>query len=92
MKTKPKTMSASKQARIGRDLAGDFVILISGFFMHDLMLTARRMLQEKLKFGGQPTFDRTAWAMLQRLRKFLEANGTRISPFPMNAISRVKAK
>jgi hypothetical protein len=58
MKTKPKTMSASKQARIGRDLAGDFVILISGFFMHDLMLTARRMLQEKLKFGTPPTFDR----------------------------------
>ncbi len=31
----PKTISVSKQARIGRDLAGDFVILISGFFMHD---------------------------------------------------------
>jgi len=37
------------------------------------------MLQEKLKFGAQPTFDRTAWATLQRLRQFLEANGTRIA-------------
>src|ERR1700716_1867010 len=92
MKRKPKTISASKRARTGRDLARDFAILVSEFSMHDLMSRARRMLQEKLKFGGQPTFDRTAWAMLQRLRKFLEANGTRISPFPMNAISRVKAK
>jgi hypothetical protein len=26
--------------------------------MHDLMLRAGRMLQEKLRFGTQPTFDR----------------------------------
>ncbi len=43
----------------GRDLARNVAILISEFFTHDLMLRARRMLQEKLKFGGQPTFDRT---------------------------------
>jgi hypothetical protein len=51
-------MSASKHARTGRDLAGDFAILISEFFNHDLMLRARRTLQEKLKFEAQPTFDR----------------------------------
>jgi hypothetical protein len=72
-------MSASKPARTGRDLARDFAILISEFSMHDLMLRARRMLQEKLKFGAQPTFDRTGLGNPQRLRKFLEANGARIS-------------
>ena len=51
-------MSASKPARTGRDLARDFAILIREFSMHDLMLRAGRMLQEKLKFGAQPTFDR----------------------------------
>jgi hypothetical protein len=58
MKMKPKTISVSKPARTGRDLARDFAILISEFSMHDLMLRAGRMLQEKLKFGAQPTFDR----------------------------------
>ena len=58
MKRKPKTISASKPARTGGDLARDFAILISEFSMHDLMLRAGRMLQEKLKFGAQPTFDR----------------------------------
>jgi hypothetical protein len=48
-------MSASKPARTGRDLARDFAILIREFSMHDLMLRAGRMLQEKLKFGAQPT-------------------------------------
>jgi hypothetical protein len=41
-----------------RQPAGDFAILIGEFFIHDLMLRDRRMLQEKLKFGAQPTFDR----------------------------------
>jgi hypothetical protein len=45
-------MSASKPVRTGRDSAGDFAILIGEFFIHDLMLRDRRMLQEKLKFGA----------------------------------------
>jgi hypothetical protein len=45
-------MSASKPVRTGRDLAGDFAILTGEFFIHDLTLRDRRMLQEKLKFGA----------------------------------------
>jgi hypothetical protein len=55
-------MSASKPVRTGRDLAGDFAILTGEFLIHDLTLRDRRMLQEKLKFGAQPTFDRNGLA------------------------------
>jgi hypothetical protein len=55
----PKTISVSKPARTARDLARNVAILISEFLIPDLTLRGGRMLQEKLKFGTQPTFDRT---------------------------------
>jgi hypothetical protein len=79
MKRKPKTISVSKPARTGRDLARNLAILVSEFFIHKLTLRAGRMLQEKLKFRAQPTFDRTAWDNASTIAQILEPNGTRIS-------------
>jgi hypothetical protein len=92
MKRKPKTVSASKPARTGRDLARDFAILIREFCILDLTLRGGRMLQEKLKFGTQPTFDRNGLGNPSAVAQIFGCKTAQKSASPKTAALKLKAK